>query len=130
MRLGRQNRQTIRRTPHPDPRVEAELQKILMLRRMIDGYEAHIHHYAHVVEDAQQAIDDAMLNHGRNSESLAYITAEQLQQIIRVGECQVSRAEERMSALRSEARHVHEEIAELIAKLSDTDLAFLEPAPL
>lgn len=129
MRLGRQSRQTIRRTPHPDPRVEAELQKILMLRRMVDGYEVHIHRYAHVVDNAQQAIEDAMLNHGRNSESLAYISAEQLQQIIEVAERQVSGAEERMSALRGEARHVQEEIEELIAKLSDTDLAFLEPAP-
>lgn len=129
MRLGRQNRHTIRRTPHPDPRVEAELQKILMLRRMINGYETHIDHYAHVVDNAQQEIDDAIRNHGRNSGSLAYISAEQLQQIIKVGERQASRAEERMSALRGEARHVQEEIAELIAKLSDTDLAFLEPPP-
>jgi predicted nucleic acid-binding Zn-ribbon protein len=130
MRWGRKNRQEPQRTPHPDPRMEAELQKVLMLRRMADGYEEQIGHYMDVVDDAQDAIDKAILNHGRNSESLSYISAKQLQQVTEASERRASRAEERISALRGEMRRVHEEIAELIAKLPDTDLAFLEPAPL
>ena len=121
----------MRRTPHPDPdpRVEAELRIILMLRRMADGYEGQICHYMHVMHDAQDAIDAAILNHGQNSDSWDYISAKQLQQVTEASERQASRTKERISALRDELRRVHEEIAELIAKLSDTDLAFLEPAP-
>jgi multidrug resistance efflux pump len=110
--------------------MEAELQKVLMLRRMTDGYEEQIRQYMHVVHNAQNAIDEAILDHGQHSDSWGYITANQLQQVTAASERQAARAEERISALRGEMRHVHEEIAELIAKLSDTDLAFLEPAPL
>jgi predicted nucleic acid-binding Zn-ribbon protein len=93
-----------------------------MMRRLAKGYEAQIRHYAAALDEAQDAIDDAIRR-------VAYISAEQMKQATAASEQRITRAEERMSALRDEVRHVHEEIGELIAKLSDTDLAFLEPPP-
>jgi hypothetical protein len=117
------------RTPHPDPRVEAELQKILMLRRMADGYEEQIQRHADVVEDAQRAIKGAATRHGRKKSSATFITAEQVDKVAEISARRIAQAEDKMTALRGEVRRVHDEIADLMAKLADTDLAFLEPEP-
>jgi predicted nucleic acid-binding Zn-ribbon protein len=93
-----------------------------MMRRMARGYEAQIRHYAGVLDEAQRAIDGAML-------MVHHLSAEQMKQAAAANEQRITRAEERMSALRDEVRHMHDEIGELVAKLSDTDLAFLEPPP-
>jgi chromosome segregation ATPase len=126
----RREKKKAARTPHPDARVEAELQKILMLRRLAGGYETQIkHNTSLVLRDAQYAISDAVRDHGRNSEDIDHISAEQMKHVIEASERRITKAEERVTGLRGELRRVHDEIAELIAKLPDTDLAFLEPPP-
>jgi hypothetical protein len=92
------------RTPHPDPRVAVELQKILMLRRMADGYEKQIQHYADVMEDGQRAIKGAATRHGRKASSVTFITAEQVDKVSEISAGRITQAEERMTALRAQGR--------------------------
>ena len=50
-----------------------------------------------------------------------------MKQAIEASEQRIGKAEQQLSALREEVCSMHEEIGELLAKLPDTDLAFLEP---
>jgi predicted nucleic acid-binding Zn-ribbon protein len=96
---------------------------------MADGHEAQIGQYALVLDEAQDAIGDAVHHHSLNSEDYSHISAGQMKQAVEASERRIATAEGRIAELRGEMRRVHEEIGELVAKLSDTDLAFLEAAP-
>jgi predicted RNase H-like nuclease (RuvC/YqgF family) len=96
---------------------------------MAGRHEVQIKHYAPVVDEAQDAIGEAISSHNLSSKHYRHISAEQMKQVVAASERQITTAEERITELRGEVRRVHEEIGKLIAKLSDTDLAFLEPQP-
>jgi hypothetical protein len=92
------------RAPHPDARVEAELQKILMLRRMADGHEAQIRRYVSVTNTAQAAISEAVASHSLGPENYSHISAEQMKQVVETSERRITTAEGRIAELRGAAR--------------------------
>lgn len=99
------------RQPHPDPRMESRLQRIIALRESAARKEGLSRQYAEEI--------------GRLSSEYRHLA----------GDGWGSRAgdmEKRLKALQSDTRQledeigrVHDEIAERTAELSDTDLAYL-----
>jgi predicted nucleic acid-binding Zn-ribbon protein len=96
------------RRPHPDARVEAELQRIVTLRRAVSRQER-------LIEQNLQQID-ALRDKARNN--AAYIAGENAERMAKA-------LVKENSGLETEISNLHDRIDERIAKLTDTDLAYL-----
>ena len=112
MRLTRRHPEPPPRDPHPNPRVEVQLQQIISMRRaagrnedMLDDYRRRItglndHIAKHVGSD--------YLDRRRN---------------------EVERSNTEIKRLNRETAEIHDQIRELCAKLADDDLLWLDPSP-
>jgi hypothetical protein len=96
--------------PHPDPRIEAELQRITSLRKVIARREDLLD------ADHRQITDlrDTVSRHPTWDGTLGRRQ-------------QITGLLDETHALEAEIVKLHDEIAERIARLSDTDVAWLEP---
>lgn len=99
------------RRPHPDPRVEAELQRIISLRKAIARKEADL--------DQIQVMVAKLRHDAKNAPNLGstYGKGGRLEQI--------RDYQQETEDLEAEVTGLHDEIAKRITALSDTDVAYL-----
>lgn len=109
--VGRKRRASPPREPHPEPRMEARLQRIVALRESAARKEALSRQYAAEIGN----LSAAYRNEARSG-NLGRAAA----------------LETRLKDLQQETRHlegeigtIHDQIAERTAELSDTDLSYL-----
>jgi hypothetical protein len=99
------------RRPHPDPRIEAELQRIISLRSSIARQEdAAAHATAEAVRADRQA--GRVEQHGPHHSDHYAQRAQKLRAIAAQAEAEIT--------------SIHDEIAKRIAALSDDDLLWLD----
>jgi hypothetical protein len=96
------------RRPHPNPRIEAEFQRIISLRRAAERLEAEL-------DTAHHEIPRLRRKGGRDAGSVGAIVARE----------QAEALQGRLPELDAEIRGIHEEIAKAIASFDDDDLLFL-----
>jgi hypothetical protein len=97
------------RKPHPDARIEAELQRIISLRKVIARKEAQLEQNAEGIERIRNVMRG---NSGSAWNSPRAREADALQR--------------ESAQLEAEVTKLHDEIAERIAARDDTDLAWLD----
>src|ERR1035441_375282 len=91
------------RRPHPNPRIEAEFQRIISLRRAVKRLEAELDTAHHEIPRL------------RRKRGVGAIPAREQAQAL----------QGRLPELDAESRGLHEEIAKAIASFDDDDLLFL-----
>lgn len=98
------------RRPHPDARIEAEMQRIISLRRAIARKETQLDENDN---NLRRICKEMRINSGsaHNPE--------------RAAEADNIRSDS--ASLEAEVAKLHDEIAERIGRLEDTDLAWLDP---
>jgi chromosome segregation ATPase len=96
------------RLPHPDPRVEAELQRIISLRRALDRREAQL--------DADT--DSVRILRRRLRRDADAGEVPQWQQ-------QIADLREEIERLEAEVAGLHDQVEKRIGTLDDTDLTYL-----
>jgi len=107
-------RKPLARRPHPDARIEAELQRIISLRSSIARQqEAAAHAAAEAVRADRQA--GRVEQHGALHSDRYAQRAQELRAIAAQAEAEIT--------------SIHEEIAKRIAALGDDDLLWLDPRP-
>lgn len=111
-RAGSSGKRARERRPHPDPRIEAELQRIISLRRQIGRYEESAATAAREASEADRQ-SRRVSYHGPQTAAGYVGRAEDLRKV-------AAEADEKITAL-------HEEIAKRISALSDEDLLWLDP---
>ena len=97
------------RRPHPDARTEAELQRIISLRRAVTRKEAQL--------DANDGNLKSIRNTMRANSGSAYNTS-------RAREADALQRES--AQLGAEVIKLHDEIAERVGRIDDADLAWLD----
>ena len=122
--MPRKNRAPARQ-PHPDPRVELELQRILAARAVIARTGELIELYNLEISSARSEQDNAGWNLRQQSVRVS-------DQLLRGYELQMKAQRERIADAAGRISGAEEliaatedRIADLAAKLSDTDLAYL-----
>jgi hypothetical protein len=100
------------RKPHPDAVIEAELQRIISLRRAVERKEALLGHDA---EDLRKIREVMRRNAGSEFNPGRKIDTDVL-----IAE---------MAALEAEVVKLHDEIAARMSAIHDSDLAWLEGRP-
>jgi len=107
--FGRKHRAPVpQRRPHPDPKVEAELLRIVSLRGMVARKEAHL-------ESLYREVSNVNRDMRRYPDSDAH-------------ERRVDLADdlgEKVTAGEEDVQRLHDDIAKRITALSDTDLSYL-----
>jgi uncharacterized small protein (DUF1192 family) len=110
------------RRPHPDARIEAELQRIISLRATVARKESLIGQYQTEIDKLHAQLRTVS---DRNMHGTLYgggLKAHVLPLEQRVGSLQGE-----MRNLETEVGQVHDEIGKHIAELNDADLAYLNP---
>lgn len=103
---------TKRRQPHPDPRVEVQLQRIIALRESASRKAALSVQYASEIEKV--------------SANYRYITKEGYPARVPAVKTQLRDLQTELRQVEEEITAVHATISGLLMSLSDTDLAYLE----
>lgn len=122
--MRRKNRAPVRQ-PHPDPRIELELQRILSARAVIARAEERIALSHMEIESARDQQDYASshlrTNSYRGDPELRVYEAQMRAQRERIAGTagSISDAEQLIAAM-------YDQIAELTAKLADVDLTYLD----
>ena len=108
--FSRRPRPSPPREPHPDPRVEVQLQQVLSLRRAAGRNEQVLdgHHARHASVTDTAARHPTWDGHLRRLAEIGRINAE-------------------IARLNAETAELHAQVQELCAKVSDDDLLWLEP---
>lgn len=111
------------RKPHPDPRTELELQRILAAQAVIARMETMITDYRKEIASARNEQDKAGSNlrgtRASDSERRGY----EIQS--RVQRDRIITAATRITEAETSIAAAHDRVAELASKLSDTDLSYL-----
>jgi hypothetical protein len=102
------------RTPHPDGRMEAELQRVLALLRAVDRTEARLND----IRVQRQGLDAKASRHASRGDAHA----------LSLVRGQADRLREERDALEAELPPLYDEIARRLADLGD-DAAYLLPEP-
>jgi chromosome segregation ATPase len=100
------------RTPHPDPATEIQLQQIVSLRRAAARNEQLLDEYTAQVRELNATISKHPTWSGHSTRWK-----------------QITNLNAHIERLNAENPELHDRIAELSAKISDTDLAYLDPFP-
>jgi hypothetical protein len=100
------------RQPASDPRVEAQLQQVISLRRAAGRNETALDQCAGGIAE----LTDTMVRHPTSAGHMER-------------RYEVERLQREIGRLNRETAEYHAQIQEIIAKLSDDDLIWLEPSP-
>lgn len=110
------------RQPHPDGRIELQLQHIIGCQDAIRRYELLIAEYRAHINSASDELDrdgDELRNHPGKSQQAAFDKSASVQQ------ARIKIAAEGITAAEASITAQRDEISKLTAELSDTDLAYL-----
>jgi len=116
----RRHREPPPRKPHPDARIEAELQRIISLRGSAARKEAQIGQYGAEVAKLHDQLRTA------SSKSMTGNLYGGLTANVQPLERRVAALQGEMRKLEAEVGQVHDEIGKRIEQLHDTDLAYLD----
>lgn len=104
---------------HPDARVELELQRVLSFQDAITRYERLIAEYRKQMTDARDEEADFGANYRIDGIDSIYKRGMEAQRT------RIAAAEDGMRNAEEAIGLLHDQIAELTAKLNETDLSFL-----
>ena len=119
MILRRRPRSVPERTPHPDPRVEQQLQHILTLRRLIASAEEQLRLYLDEIKSAQNQWSDYLNRYSRGTYYGTLSIAE------RASQNRLKAAETQIEKIRSDIRGLQGEVTQELSILGDNDVAYL-----
>lgn len=108
--MGLRKRKTPERKPHPDARVEADLQQIIALRRLADRKQSSLDD---LQEDIRRCRSLARAEAGYKAGREATAMADKLQ-------------DETMPRIEAEVQAMQDQIRKAIEPMNDTDLAYLD----
>ena len=121
--LRRRRNQAPERQPHPDPRIEAQLQRILGLRVIIAHKESLLAEYLAVMASARKQQEKA--GSSFRSTDGGTLNAGDYAQAMKAQEDRIAAAQAAMTAAEEAIMARQAEMNDLLAGLSDVDVACL-----